>query len=154
GRGPGPRSRRPSLRGRARRPGPGAGPRALSAGTGTISRATLVVLEGARAPGPDGRRHMSPTPANTPTNPTSAQDEPTGATRDIASDVVARVLARAGTARAEGGTVHAEHDGEQLDLAERSALRRVAGLSTELEDVTEVEYRQLRLEKVVLVGIW
>ncbi|MFF8952645.1 GTPase HflX [Streptomyces sp. NPDC014940] len=33
-------------------------------------------------------------------------------------------------------------------------MRRVAGLSTELEDVTEVEYRQLRLERVVLVGVW
>jgi GTP-binding protein HflX len=40
------------------------------------------------------------------------------------------------------------------ELAERAALRRVAGLSTELEDVTEVEYRQLRLERVVLVGVW
>jgi GTP-binding protein HflX len=40
------------------------------------------------------------------------------------------------------------------DLAERHALRRVAGLSTELEDITEVEYRQLRLERVVLVGVW
>ena len=39
-------------------------------------------------------------------------------------------------------------------LEERQALRRVAGLSTELEDVTEVEYRQLRLERVVLVGVW
>ncbi len=47
-----------------------------------------------------------------------------------------------------------ERDGEQLDRSERSALRRVAGLSTELEDVTEVEYRQLRLERVVLVGVW
>ncbi len=47
-----------------------------------------------------------------------------------------------------------DHDGEQLDLADRQALRRVAGLSTELEDVTEVEYRQLRLERVVLVGVW
>jgi GTP-binding protein HflX len=45
-------------------------------------------------------------------------------------------------------------DGEQLDLADRQALRRVAGLSTELEDVSEVEYRQLRLERVVLAGIW
>lgn len=33
-------------------------------------------------------------------------------------------------------------------------MRRVSGLSTELEDVTEVEYRQLRLEKVVLAGVW
>ncbi|MFF4415128.1 GTPase HflX [Streptosporangium sp. NPDC001559] len=41
-----------------------------------------------------------------------------------------------------------------MDLAERQALRRVAGLSTELEDVTEVEYRRLRLERVVLVGVW
>jgi len=47
-----------------------------------------------------------------------------------------------------------DHDGEQLDLSDRQALRRVAGLSTELEDVTEVEYRQLRLERVVLVGVW
>jgi GTP-binding protein HflX len=45
-------------------------------------------------------------------------------------------------------------DGDQEDLAERRALRRVAGLSTELEDVTEVEYRQLRLERVVLAGLW
>ncbi|MGH3823053.1 MAG: GTPase HflX [Pseudonocardiaceae bacterium] len=42
----------------------------------------------------------------------------------------------------------------ELDLEERSALRRVPGLSTELADVTEVEYRQLRLERVVLVGVW
>ncbi len=41
-----------------------------------------------------------------------------------------------------------------LDLEERYALRRVAGLSTELADITEVEYRQLRLERVVLVGVW
>jgi GTP-binding protein HflX len=39
-------------------------------------------------------------------------------------------------------------------LEARGALRRVAGLSTELTDVTEVEYRQLRLERVVLVGVW
>ncbi|CAA9277647.1 MAG: Ribosome LSU-associated GTP-binding protein HflX [uncultured Blastococcus sp.] len=39
-------------------------------------------------------------------------------------------------------------------LEARGALRRVAGLSTELADVTEVEYRQLRLERVVLVGVW
>ncbi|HET7684683.1 MAG TPA: GTPase HflX [Marmoricola sp.] len=42
----------------------------------------------------------------------------------------------------------------ELDLAARYALRRVAGLRTELEDITEVEYRQLRLERVVLVGVW
>ncbi|MGF6881283.1 GTP-binding protein HflX [Nocardia sp. GAS34] len=42
----------------------------------------------------------------------------------------------------------------ELQLEERSSLRRVAGLSTELTDITEVEYRQLRLERVVLVGVW
>ena len=47
-----------------------------------------------------------------------------------------------------------EFDGEQLDRQERAALRRVSGLSTELQDVTEVEYRQLRLERVVLVGVY
>lgn len=47
-----------------------------------------------------------------------------------------------------------EFDGDQLDLEERSSLRRVAGLSTELQDITDVEYRQLRLEKVVLIGTW
>jgi GTP-binding protein HflX len=41
-----------------------------------------------------------------------------------------------------------------FDLEDRQALRRVGGLSTELDDVTEVEYRQLRLERVVLVGVW
>jgi GTP-binding protein HflX len=42
----------------------------------------------------------------------------------------------------------------ELALDDRAALRRVAGLSTELADVSEVEYRQLRLERVVLVGVW
>ena len=42
----------------------------------------------------------------------------------------------------------------EMDLADRQALRRVVGLSTELEDITEVEYRQVRLERVVLVGVW
>ncbi|MET9066239.1 GTPase HflX [Streptosporangium sandarakinum] len=45
-------------------------------------------------------------------------------------------------------------DTGELDLADRQALRRVVGLSTELEDITEVEYRRLRLERVVLVGVW
>ena len=45
------------------------------------------------------------------------------------------------------------NDGE-LDLEARAALRRVAGLGTELEDITEVEYREIRLERVVLIGVW
>jgi GTP-binding protein HflX len=87
-------------------------------------------------------------------------------------DVVARVLASAET-RASGyslfrsGSAQAlqndadvarhddgGHDGDQSEREDRNALRRVGGLSTELEDVTEVEYRQLRLENVVLVGVY
>src|SRR5437868_1559509 len=41
-----------------------------------------------------------------------------------------------------------------VDLEDRHALRRVAGLSTELQDISEVEYRALRLERVVLIGVW
>ena len=45
--------------------------------------------------------------------------------------------------------------GDQADdLLDRQALQRVPGLSTELDDITEVEYRQVRLERVVLVGVW
>jgi GTP-binding protein HflX len=51
---------------------------------------------------------------------------------------------------------HAFHDleGEGFALEERNALRRVSGIRTDLEDVTEVEYRQLRLERVVLMGVY
>ncbi|GAA1445445.1 GTPase HflX [Leifsonia poae] len=81
-------------------------------------------------------------------------------------DVVARVLANAdshaGVALFGRGAQALQtsalddtgHDGDQFDREERAALRRVAGLSTELEDVTEVEYRQLRLENVVLIGVY
>ena len=68
-------------------------------------------------------------------------------------DIVARVLARAGRASDEERWDDAA-DGDQLDRADRAALRRVSGLSTELTDISELEYRQLRLERVVLVGLW
>jgi GTPase len=45
-------------------------------------------------------------------------------------------------------------DGDQFEREDRRALRRVPGLSTELQDVTEVEYRQLRIENVILIGIY
>ncbi len=50
--------------------------------------------------------------------------------------------------------IELEFDGEQLDLEERNSLRRVAGMSTQLADITEVEYRELQLERVVLVSVW
>src|SRR5215469_2449189 len=57
-------------------------------------------------------------------------------------------------ALAEQSPDHPEVAEGQLDLEDRHALRRVAGLSTELQDVSEVEYRTLRLERVVLMGVW
>jgi GTP-binding protein HflX len=71
-----------------------------------------------------------------------------------ADQVIARVLSRAGTAVGAGTDRANDYDGDQLDREERAALRRVGGLGTELEDISEVEYRQLRLERVVLVGQW
>jgi GTP-binding protein HflX len=47
-----------------------------------------------------------------------------------------------------------EDERVELELEARRGLRRVPGITTELEDVTEVEYRQLRLERVVLIGVW
>lgn len=41
-----------------------------------------------------------------------------------------------------------------LEVQDRAALRRVPSLSTELEEITEVEYRKLRIERVVLAGVW
>src|SRR5687768_9599277 len=68
------------------------------------------------------------------------------------------------TAAPADPTVHLDDDllpsafhdleGEGFDLEERQSLRRVAGIRTDLEDVTEVEYRQLRLERVVLMGVY
>ncbi|WP_136609848.1 GTPase HflX [Sinomonas albida] len=83
-----------------------------------------------------------------------------GAGRQPADDGESPSARRAGLgtgkalAISELAVEHSEYDGEQRDLEERRALRRVGGLSTELEDVTEVEYRQLRLERVVLAGLW
>ncbi|KQR43612.1 GTPase HflX [Frigoribacterium sp. CFBP 8754] len=98
---------------------------------------------------------------DTPSTPLDAEQGD-----QLPDDVVARVLERA-AARSSAYTVFspaqaiqtrsladAGSDGEQLDRDDRAALRRVGGLSTELEDVTEVEYRQLRLENVVLIGVW
>ncbi|MEX5300071.1 GTPase HflX [Kocuria sp. CPCC 205292] len=119
-------------------------------------------------------------PRETPAEPRAAAEPENGLSRQDLEDVVERVLSRArareqaagqdaaheddpstpgrlsGRARelADAEDGHTVHDGDQQDLEERRALRRVAGLSTELEDVTELEYRQLRLERVVLAGLW
>lgn len=70
----------------------------------------------------------------------------------------ATVIRDLGGAQALGDEAHefeaSDFDAIRLEREERASLRRVVGLSTELEDVTEVEYRQLRLEKVVLIGVY
>jgi GTP-binding protein HflX len=79
--------------------------------------------------------------------------------RVLANEGARATVARFGAGLAsalddESGYSPVEADGDQLDREERASLRRVPGLSTELEDVTEVEYRQLRLENVVLIGVF
>lgn len=74
--------------------------------------------------------------------------------RAQASGAGVRVFGAAQALQDASTAVGASTDGDQFEREERAALRRVPGLSTELEDVTEVEYRQLRLENVVLVGVY
>ena len=83
-------------------------------------------------------------------SPAAEDPAPVGPRRDPLTE---RILSR-NDASVQATTFSSEADGEQYDLADRQALRRVAGLSTELEDVSEVEYRQLRLERVVLAGLY
>ena len=71
--------------------------------------------------------------------------------RNLATD---DVLAGRASALAESTHDDFGRDGDQFEREDRAALRRLEGLSTELTDVTEVEYRQLRLERVVLASVW
>lgn len=96
-------------------------------------------------------------------------DTPEHSAADRPVDPLDRVLQRAaaqganvirdlGDAQALGHDDHDTLDDEQLSIAmereDRASLTRVTGLSTELEDVTDVEYRELRLENVVLIGVY
>src|SRR5699024_5740015 len=74
-------------------------------------------------------------------------------TDNRADELVARNLARSGTALQDGET-EGEHEGDEFHLEERAAQRRVRGLSTELHDVHAVESRQLGLERGILAGIF
>ena len=87
---------------------------------------------------------------------TEPLDESTDATPSSTTveSVIDRVLSRSGTAVSAVETGRTDYDGDQFEREQREGLRRVGSLSTELEDVTEVGYRQLRLERVVLVGQW
>ena len=84
-------------------------------------------------------------------------EEETPGASSRGEEVINRILGRGARAEALGAeSTHGsdDQDGDQSELEDRAALRRVSGLSTELEDITDVEYRKLRLEKVILIGIW
>ncbi|QPZ37134.1 GTPase HflX [Paramicrobacterium chengjingii] len=86
---------------------------------------------------------------------TENHDTDDGVLDRILASGEARAFSVFGRAQAlHGDATDSNSDGEQLEREERRALRRVGGLSTELDDVTEVEYRQLRLENVVLIGVY
>lgn len=79
----------------------------------------------------------------------SANGEDSGARRDVLSEQSEVLLDddwRGSGAAADSDELWEEREG-------RNALRHVVGLG-EMQDVTEVEYRKVRLERVVLVGVW
>jgi GTP-binding protein HflX len=91
-------------------------------------------------------------------SPSDAYESPYVEDRTAINDTTAGSVGQFGVGHESAISLDDEFDlpettGE-LELDERYALRRVAGLSTELADITEVEYRPLRLERVVLVSVW
>ena len=98
-----------------------------------------------KTPGTPG--HSTSGPGTSGKTPGSPKTQPT---RE--DDILNRVLSRADSSLTAAEL--AADDDTNFDVQERAALRRVAGLSTELEDVTEVEYRDVRLENVVLAGVY
>jgi GTP-binding protein HflX len=84
------------------------------------------------------------------------EDEKTPVGTVSGDALIDRILGRDQRAQALGvkDDIPNDFDGDQQDLADRAALRKVPGLSTQMQDVSEVEYRELQLERVVLIGIW
>ncbi|MFZ1383014.1 MAG: GTPase HflX, partial [Scrofimicrobium sp.] len=70
-----------------------------------------------------------------------------------AEEVAARVLARGAQALQSGEADDDISPDMNEEWEERRATGRATSFSTELEDVSEVEYRKVRLERVVLVGL-
>lgn len=80
---------------------------------------------------------------------TSAEDGRPDARRDVLSEQSEVLL----DDDRRGSGVAADSDELWEEREGRNALRHVVGLG-EMQDVTEVEYRKVRLERVVLVGVW
>ena len=72
-----------------------------------------------------------------------------------AEDIVSRILSRHGTALASTAGEHEQREADDDGALEREAraARRAVGPAAGPEDVSEVEYRRVRLERVVLVGL-
>ena len=87
---------------------------------------------------------MTQSQHNTPASPATAH----GAVADIRSG--------RGTALQADPAYFGDWAGDSFQRDERTALQRVEGLETgaEREEGVDIEYRQVRLERVVLVGIW
>lgn len=79
----------------------------------------------------------------------SAEDGRPGTRRDVLSEQSEVLL----DDDRRGSGVAADSDELWEEREGRNALRHVVGLG-EMQDVTEVEYRKVRLERVVLVGVW
>lgn len=95
---------------------------------GCLTELNEAMIDGGQAPAEDGRP---------------------GARRDVLSEQSEVLLdddRRGSGAAADSDELWEEREG-------RNALRHVVGLG-EMQDVTEVEYRKVRLERVVLVGVW
>ena len=107
-------------------------------------------LPNQQADGADVVARPGPEPAAAPGSGSLA-----GAAAPSAEDIVSRILSRHGTALASTAGEHEQREADDDGALEREvrAARRTAGSAAGPEDVSEVEYRRVRLERVVLVGL-
>lgn len=95
----------------------------------------------------------------------SHEEDDSGGSDDVLRRVLSRATVPGATVFRDLTKAEALDEDEQeafddaLDLIrmereERASLKRVAGLSTQLEDISEVEYRDVQLENVVLIGVY
>ena len=106
-------------------------------------------LPNQQADGADVVVRPGPEPAAEPAEPRATAAAPS------AEDIVSRILSRHGTALASTAGEHEQREADDDGALEREvrAARRAVGSAAGPEDVSEVEYRRVRLERVVLVGL-
>ena len=106
-------------------------------------------LPNQQADGADAVARPGPEPAAEPAESRATAAAPS------AEDIVSRILSRHGTALASTAGEHEQREADDDGALEREAraARRAVGSAAGPEDVSEVEYRRVRLERVVLVGL-